>query len=112
MKIIRPNNIKVEKIPKINTLKATIKERFKQEINIDDGYIQYVTSELDGNLLKCDMHPFVEAAHLAYTYHVPLVISPDMIWYLITNAAAAHITKNSEELRSTFINQTGKAKID
>ena len=58
------------------------------------------------------MHPFVEAVHQAYAQHLPLIISPDMIWYLITSATAIHINKNSEELRYKFVSHEGKKTIE
>ena len=57
------------------------------------------------------MHPFVQAVHLAYSDHLPLIISPDMIWYLISSGFATHINKHSERLRNTFVNHEGKKTI-
>jgi hypothetical protein len=47
-------------------------------------------------------HPFMAAAHLAFADHRPLALSPDMIWLLINQAAAAEVLRNPEKYRSVF----------
>lgn len=91
------------------TQKQVIENFIKTEIN----NILYVGSECkqDEKLISSGMHPFVNAVHTAYSKHLSLNISPDMIWYLIASAASIHINKNSEQLRSTFVNHKGKEKI-
>lgn len=58
------------------------------------------------------MHPFVEAVDFAYSHHVPLTITPDVIFYLITSATAVHINQNAEKLRKTFVNHEGKKELE
>ena len=55
-----------------NTNLITSKNAVKELVNIDEKYIQYVKAERDDNLIKCNMHPFVQAVHMAYSHHVPL----------------------------------------
>ena len=112
MKIIKPNNITIGSFENLANSKIIPREALKNLVKIKDEYIQYVKSELEDNLLKCEMHPFVEAVHQAYAQHLPLIISPDMIWYLITSATAIHINKNSEELRYKFVSHEGKKTIE
>ena len=111
-KSIRPNNIKVESIPDLASLLIEPLDAIKKLVNINETYIQYVNAERDDNLIKCHMHPFVQAVHMAYAHHVPLTISPDMIWYLISSGAAQHINLNAEKLRKIFVNHNGKKKIN
>ncbi|MCF7676356.1 MAG: DUF4419 domain-containing protein [Akkermansiaceae bacterium] len=47
-------------------------------------------------------HPFLAAAHLAFAGHRPLALSPDMIWLLLNQLAAAEILKNPEAYRHLF----------
>ena len=56
-------------------------------------------------------HPVIAAIHLAFNDHRPLVLSPDMFWLLIAQGLANHVNANSEELRSRFIEHSGKVKI-
>ena len=53
------------------------------------------------------MHPFIQAMHIAFS-HLPLILTPDIIWYCISNAAAICINKYSEELRKTFVDHDEK----
>jgi len=57
-------------------------------------------------------NPFVYAVHIAYCKHIPLVISPDMIWYLVITGVSRHILKNSQKLRDKFVDFDGKKKIE
>ena len=111
-KSIKANNIKIESIPNLKTLLTDPLSAIKNWVNIDEVYIQYVKSERDENVIKCKGHPFIHAVHLAFAYHVPLTISPDMIWYLISTGASIHIKLNAERLRKTFVNHTGKVEIE
>jgi len=42
------------------------------------------------------LHPFLQAAHNAFADHRPLVISPDMIWLLITQKIQRHLEYSPE----------------
>ena len=54
----------------------------------------------------------IEAVPLAYVLHLPLILTPDIIWYCISSATATHINLNSEELRNKFVDHKGKKKIE
>jgi hypothetical protein len=47
-------------------------------------------------------HPFLAAAHLAFADHRPLALSPDMIWLLLSQMAAAEVLANPEAYRHLF----------
>jgi hypothetical protein len=90
------------------------KEAISYFVKTDINDIQYIGSESkqDEKILNSPLHPFVHAVHTAYATHLPLNISPDLIWYLIASAAAIHINKNSEELRTKFVNHKEKETIE
>ena len=54
---------------------------------------------------------FAVGLQLAYAYHRPFVISPDMIWLLICQGFANHVKENSEQLRSKFVDFEGKKTL-
>jgi hypothetical protein len=56
-------------------------------------------------------HPVVAAAHLAFCDHMPLVLSPDMIWLLVAQGFANHVNANAEELRPRLVSHAGKVTI-
>ena len=111
MKIIKPNEIKIESLPG-RIEKTSSLDAIKDFVKIDEKYIQYVKCERDDELLKCYMHPFVESVDFAYSHHVPLTITPDVIFYLITSATAVHINQNAEKLRKVFVNHEGKKELE
>ena len=57
-------------------------------------------------------HPFVGASHEAYDKHRALILSPDILWNVIAQGLSTHINKNSEKMRSVFVNFDGKVEIE
>jgi hypothetical protein len=56
-------------------------------------------------------HPFIGTVGLSFGLHYPLVLSPDMIWLLIVQGFAVHITKNAEKMREHFVSHEGKKTL-
>jgi hypothetical protein len=56
-------------------------------------------------------HPVVAAAHRAFMDHRPLCLSPDIIWLVICQGVANHISVHAQELRSRFVAHDGKMQI-
>lgn len=111
MKLIRANN-KTIGVFRETWLETTPIVAMSHLARIKTSLIQFIELESnDSSIIRCSMHPFVQALHLAFRYHLPVVISPDMIWYLISSGAAIHIKKNSEELRHKFVNHLDKKEI-
>lgn len=48
----------------------------------------------DKKFIPTNIHPFIYAAHKSYAEHRPLIISPDAVWLLISQAALTHISQN------------------
>ena len=57
------------------------------------------------------LHPLVQAVHLAFSDHRPLVLSPDCIWLTIVQGFARHVRENAESLRSRIVQHQGKAQL-
>jgi hypothetical protein len=57
------------------------------------------------------MNGFLNAIHVAFDLHYPLVLSPDDVWLAIAQGFAAHVNQHAEELRKQFVEHDGKAKI-
>jgi hypothetical protein len=65
-----------------------------------------------GKLVQRDFaNPFVNAAHIAFEDHYPLILSPDAVWLVIAQGFGHHINMNPEELRPHFVNHEGKQLI-
>lgn len=56
-------------------------------------------------------HSLIAAAHLAYSYHFPLVLTPDVVWLTIAQGLANHVNNHAEELRSRLVPHQGKKEL-
>ena len=54
---------------------------------------------------------FFEGIHAAYADHRPIVLSPDIIWLLISQGFAQHVNANPEKLRHYFAGYQGKISL-
>lgn len=95
MRIIKRNDIKIGCLTskKLDGIKhASPRQVFTHLTRCNENELQYFKLEKEnGTLLKCDMHPFVQALHYAYCEHLALNLSPDHIWYLISSAVSMHM---------------------
>ncbi len=57
------------------------------------------------------IHPLALAVHYAFSYHRPLLLTPDMIWILLAQGFAQHINNCAEELRYSFVKHSGKEEL-
>jgi len=51
-----------------------------------------------------DMHglnPFILSLHISFAYDLPITITPDILWIVITQGFAQHINKNAEKQQMT-----------
>ncbi|GHT88987.1 hypothetical protein FACS1894137_17650 [Spirochaetia bacterium] len=67
---------------------------------------------LPENIVNFEYHSFFEGMYHAYLEHRPIVLSPDIIWLLISQGFSHHINANSEELRHHFVNFSDKKLLD
>ncbi|HWO18836.1 MAG TPA: DUF4419 domain-containing protein [Kofleriaceae bacterium] len=57
-------------------------------------------------------HPLIEAAHVAFAEHYPLVLSPDDVWLCLAQGFAMHVEANAEALRSRFVRHEGQLNLE
>jgi len=57
------------------------------------------------------VHPLIEAVHLAFSEHRPLVLSPDCIWLTIVQGFAHHMHENAQSLRGRIVAHDEKKKL-
>jgi len=55
---------------------------------------------------------FMTAVRTAYSSHVPLMLSPDHFWTLISQGLSKHIEANAEKFRDKFVDFDGKQVIE
>ncbi len=63
------------------------------------------------NLLYLGRDAFYQCIVKAYAQHQSLVLSPDMIWLLISQGFARYVNAHAEELRSKLVNHEGKKTL-
>src|ERR1700722_2509105 len=56
-------------------------------------------------------HPLIAAAHLAFSQHRPLVLTPDIIWVTIVQGLAQHVRLSPETHRAFLVRHEGKREI-
>jgi hypothetical protein len=96
-KLTKPENFIIETTPTniFKSLKADIEKK----------------SQLPDSLISYGEHPFLAGILTAYKEHRPFVISPDMIWVLISQGFARHISNNAEEFRNDIVNFKDKKDL-
>ncbi len=63
------------------------------------------------SLVNFGDHSFFSGMYQAYADHRPFVLSPDMMWLLIEQGFARHISNNAEQMRRYFVNYEGKTSL-
>ena len=68
-------------------------------------------SQLPDSLVAYGEHPFLTGILTAYKEHRPFVISPDIIWLLISQGFARHLSNNADEFRKDIVNFENKKDL-
>ena len=89
------------------------------DINVNHNHIKMdefpfdiiAKSELPDKLVSFGYHSFFNGMFQAYADHRPFVLSPDMIWLLISQGFAHHVNANPENLRHHFVDFSEKQTL-
>jgi hypothetical protein len=57
------------------------------------------------------LHPLIQAVHLAFSQHRPLILSPDSIWLTLVQGFGHHVYENAEALRDRIVRHEGKKDL-
>jgi hypothetical protein len=107
-KIIRPYKEKLERVKREYTFYKDPLQAISLLVNVNPKFIYHTKIEESHMLLKTDLHPLIMAVKTAFYDHLPLVLTPDVIWYCISNAVAIFINQNAEIMRKVFVNHEKK----
>ncbi len=81
-------------------------------IHNDDYYKIYASSFAEAkNMRGGEKDAFFQCVLRAYKKHQSLVLSPDMIWLLISQGFARYVDAHSEELRPKLVSHEGKMDL-
>jgi hypothetical protein len=63
-------------------------------------------------LVACDEdHALLSSVRIAFYEHMPLRLSPDVIWITLVRGFALHVNRHAEQLRHRFVSHRGKEKL-
>lgn len=62
-------------------------------------------------LVNFGQHSFFSGMYKAYGDHRPFILSPDIIWLLISQGFAQHVNNNPEEIRKLFVDFQGQRSL-
>ena len=82
-----------------------------EQIGIDFEYNILAKSQAPNSLVNYGFNSFFNGMYQAYADHRPFVLSPDMIWLLISQGFARHVNANPEKLRKYFVDFSGKVTL-
>ena len=81
--------------------------------NVKNVYHQIIAkNHTPDQMVNFGFHSFFNGMYRAYGEHRPFVLSPDMIWLLISQGFSRHVNNNTEVLRSMFVNFAGKKELN
>ena len=88
-----------------------LEERKITKDGIDFNFDIVAHNEAPDSLVNFGYNSFFNGMYKAYAEHRPFVLSPDMIWLLISQGFARHVHSNSESLRKYFVDFSGKSTL-
>lgn len=106
----QPKPKKTSDLEQMRLKKTIFDNNWKPEwVNREDLY--FYKNNINAENYVFTHNNFVGAFMNAYNYHGDVVLCPDDIWIQIMMFLSDYIDKNSEELRSQFVNHDGEKKL-
>lgn len=90
---------------------AKLSKREVERNEIEFNYNILAKSEAPDSLVSFGYNSFFNGMYQAYAEHRPFVLSPDMIWLLISQGFSRHINANPEKLRTYFVDFSGELTL-
>lgn len=83
-----------------------------RQFGIDGDSLQLIASSFaNQSLAHVGTDVFFQCLVKAYAEHRPVVLSPDMIWLLISQGFSKYVNAHAEQLRSQLVSHEGKMEI-
>lgn len=87
--------------------------KYFNDIPTVKSVVYHETSEhLYGKMSQAFDNGFFNAILIAYSYHIPLTLSPDNFWFQIIQEVSRHININSRKFKSHFVDSKSTDKIE
>lgn len=96
-----------------NTSGDKIAQLMRAEEQLESERFEIITSSFanDNNLRYLGEDAFFQCMVRAYAEHRSIVISPDMVWLIISQGFARYVNEHAEELRPLLVNHKGKMDL-
>lgn len=102
---------KFEIFSKLLLLDANLTKEVAQKNNFDPLKQIVASYKAPQSFVNFGFHSFFDGMYHAYAEHRPVVLSPDMIWLLISQGFAQHVNNNAEQLRKYFVKYSGQLTL-
>jgi len=96
-------------VQKSNVLLKEVKESCVGRNRRIEAFSGLRHTKVGGRNMCCN--GFLRGVHLAFSNHLPLVLSPDSLWTLIMTGVSQHIKHNAETLRSVLVQHKKKKTL-
>ena len=86
-------------------------EPYQLKENLNYPFSIIAKGEIPDSLVSFQYNSFFYGMYQAYADHRPFVLSPDMIWLLVSQGFARHVEADQESVRHYFADFTGKQSL-
>ncbi len=104
---LEPRNVNLS-----TAIKNVIPSEVVKHVSVENNGTIFLDTHRENGFVEGSMNPLVQATHVAFFDHLPLVLTPDIIWHCISNAVSIYIHESGDEiLRKTLIDHENKKEI-
>ena len=84
-------------------------EMVENQYHLDDSDILGASPNFyTSKVYQKGINNILQGFYSAYENHLPICLTPDIIWLLIVQGFSQHVNYNAEKLREKFVNFEGK----
>ena len=88
-------------------------EMVENQYHLDDCYVLGASPKFyTSKVYIRGINTILQGFYSAYENHLPIRLTPDIIWLLIIQGFSHHVNFNAKELREKFVNFEGKKKLE
>ena len=87
-------------------------EMVENQYHLDDSDILGASPNFYTSKVYQEGINILQGFYSAYENHLPICLTPDIIWLLIVQGFSQHVNYNAEKLREKFVNFEGKKELE
>ena len=92
--------------------KQQFTEMVENQYHLDDSDILGASPNFYTSKVYQEGINILQGFYSAYENHLPICLTPDIIWLLIVQGFSQHVNYNAEKLREKFVNFEGKKELE